>query len=173
MAVASPTPPAKPVPLSAPKVLLMGPPGTGKTWSIASLLEAGVETFVIITEPGGEESLLNAIPKNKPELIQKLHWTYVAPVTAGWGAMGEVLKTIGNSNFQQISDMKSGIAKSPDSNIMKLFKHLQNFVDDRTGQSFGDCTSWGFDRALVLDSLSGLNNLTLQHTVGLDRKSVV
>lgn len=153
--------------ISAPKTLLMGAPGTGKTWSIVTLLQAGIETFVIFTEPGGEESLLNAIQKTNPKLIEKLHWTYVPPVTGGWNAMGEVLKVVGNSNFQMISDMKSGVAKTADSNIMKLFKHLQNFEDARTGQSFGDVTTWGPERALVIDSLSGLNNLALQHTVGL------
>lgn len=164
-----PAPPPKPVvsPLSAPKVLLMGAPGTGKTWSIVTLLRAGIETFVLFTEPGGEESLLNAVKTVDPKLIEKLHWTYVAPVTAGWSAMAEVLKTIGQQNFQQISDLKSGVAKTADSNIMKFFKHLQNFEDSRTGKSFGDVTTWDSSRALVIDSLSGLNNLALQHTVGL------
>lgn len=153
--------------ISAPKVLLMGPPGTGKTWSIVTLLQAGIEVFVLITEPGGEESLLNAVQKVNPTLISKLHWRYVPPVTAGWGALTEVLKTIGNSNFEQISGMKSGIAKTTDGNIMKLFKQLQNFEDEHTGQAFGDVTTWDTSRALVIDSLSGLNNLALQHTVGL------
>lgn len=153
--------------ISAPKVLLMGPPGTGKTWSIVTLLQAGIEVFVLITEPGGEESLLNAVQKVNPSLISKLHWNYVPPVTTGWAGLTEALKVVGSSNFQQISDMKSGVAKSADGNIMKLFRQLQNFEDQRTGQAFGDVTSWDGSRALVLDSLSGLNNLALQHTVGL------
>lgn len=153
--------------ISAPKTLLMGAPGTGKTWSIVTLLAAGIETFVLFTEPGGEESLLNAIQKTNPKLIEKLHWAYVPPVSAGWSGITEVLKVVGNSNFQQISDMKSGVAKTADSNIMKLLKHLQNFEDARTGQSYGDVTQWDTSRALVIDSLSGLNNLALQHTVGL------
>ena len=33
-------------------VLLMGPSGTGKTYSIKSLVETGLETFALFLEPG-------------------------------------------------------------------------------------------------------------------------
>ena len=66
-----------------------------------------------------------------------------------------------------VLDMKSGIAKPASNNVMKVLKNIQNFEDQRSGKFFGDATTWGYDRALVVDSLSGLNILSMQNAVGL------
>jgi AAA+ superfamily predicted ATPase len=48
----TPTPTRSPIP--APNVLLMGDSGTGKTYAIRTLIEAGITPFIIFTEPGME-----------------------------------------------------------------------------------------------------------------------
>ena len=48
-------------------VLLIGTPGSGKTYSLSTLVSAGLETFVISTDPGGPDSLLDAM--NDPNLF--------------------------------------------------------------------------------------------------------
>lgn len=152
--------------LSTPKTILMGAPGSGKTWAITTLIEAGLEVFVIITEPSGVESLLDAMKaKNLP--FDKLHWAYIPPTVAGWKGIENMIQTINLQSYAAISDMKSGIAKESSNTIIKLLRNCENFHDDRTEKKFGDVTSWGYDRALVIDSLSGLNDLAVQNTVGL------
>jgi len=69
-------------------------------------------------------------------------------------------------SYKDISELKSGIGKEQMKQYPKLLGNLENFHDDRTGKDFGDVTSWGSDRLLVVDSLSGLSLITLQHTVG-------
>ena len=73
---------ALPLPSSVPgfNVMLCGTTGTGKTHSIRTLVESGIETFVLFTEPGME--VLADLP---PE---KLHWHYVAPAAPDFAGKG-------------------------------------------------------------------------------------
>lgn len=152
--------------LVAPKVLLMGAPGSGKTWSIPSMLLMGLEVFVLITEPNGLNALLNAC-KSCGAPLDKLHYAYVPPMNASMEALKDVVTTINTMSYSAIADMKAGIAKNQSGGIMKLLKLMENFHCDKTNTDFGSIFSWGYKRAFVLDSLSGLNMLAQQNTVGL------
>lgn len=153
------------MPIQPPGTLLMGPPGSGKTTSLVTLALAGIEVFVIITEPTGVDSLLDAWTKyNAP--IDKLHWATISPTAAGWKAMAEMGKMINAMSYKDLSEMKQGIGKSEMKQFPKLLMLCENFFCERTQKHFGDVTSWGSDRALCVDSLSGLNLIMMQHTVG-------
>jgi hypothetical protein len=145
----------------------MGAPGSGKTWSIPTLMLAGIETFVMITEPNGLPNLLNSCKKmNAP--LDLLHYTYVPPMNASLAALKDVVTTISTMSYSAIADMKSGVSKDPTGGgIMKMLKMWENFHCDRTGKDYGSIFSFGYNRAFVLDSLSGLNMLAMQNTVGL------
>lgn len=49
---------------------------------------------------------------------------------------------------------------------MDFLTTCNNFVCDRTGESFGDVSTWGTDRALVVDGLSGLSKMAMDLVVG-------
>lgn len=150
----------------APKTLLMGPPGSGKTWSIVTLLQAGVEVFAILTEPNALPNILARIKQvNAP--IDKFHYKYVPPLNASFDAMKSMMDIVSVQSYSAIADLKSGIAKDKCSGMKDVLFSIQNFIDDKDGKSYGDATTWGYDRALVIDSLSGLNLLAQQLTVGL------
>ena len=151
--------------LQAPHCLLMGPAGSGKTTSIASFAQKGIECFVIVTEPTGVNSLLDAWERERLN-INLLHYHVVAPASPGWGALKDLAKQINLMSYKDISELKSGIGKEKMIQYPALLDNLENFHDDRTSQAFGDVTGWDSSRVLVLDSLSGLSLLTLQHTVG-------
>lgn len=143
----------------------MGPTGTGKTYSIATLLQSGLEVFVIITEPNGLDTLLDAVEKKNLDL-EKLHWRYVAPAPMDWKALSSMAKTINELSYEDIASLKSGIDKKSNQQFIELLKTLADFKDERTGESFGDVTTWGDDRALVIDSLSGINMMAMNLTIG-------
>jgi hypothetical protein len=154
------------LPLQPPSVLNMGPPGSGKTDALTTFIEAGIELFVIVTEPDGAASLIDAIARRKLDL-SKLHWATCIPTTMGWEALEDMTKTIGSMGFDQIQNIKSGIGKTHTREpAMKLLSLFKNFVDDRTGTSYGPVDKWENSRALAIDSLSGLSLLSLMLAIG-------
>lgn len=151
--------------LQPPSVLLEGASGSGKTSAIVTLIRAGIEVFVIGTEPGFIDSLLDRLYALKLP-IDMLHWTTVLPATEGWEALDEMALKIGTLDFEGISKIK-GIGKERTRvPATKLLSALKDFKDERTLMSFGSFTSWGADRALVIDSLSGLSIIAWYLTVG-------
>lgn len=151
--------------LQTPSVLMMGPPGTGKTYSIMTLLKAGIETFVLMTEPHAIETVLDACAKNNVSL-DKLHWCYTPPAAQGWAGLNDMAVKINTMTYEDLAKIKVGIEKRSSNQVMKLLNACANFPCERTGQHYGDITTWGNDRALVIDSLSGLNVLVMDNTVG-------
>lgn len=151
--------------LQPPATLLMGPPGCGKTSVLATLAMAGIDVFVVITEPTGVDSLLDSWDRLKAP-IEKLHWAVVSPASAGWAGMKEMGLKINSMSYKDLSELKQGISKEQMKAYPALLSLFENFVDARTGEAFGDVTEWDSSRALAVDSLSGLNLIMMQHTVG-------
>lgn len=152
--------------LQPPALLIEGSPGSGKTFSIPTFCKAGIETFVIMTEPGAVESLLDGAKHHGIDM-EKLHWTTVAPTPAGWSALDDMVKQISFQSYEDLTKIKQGIGKDKTRETMLHFlNQLKNFKDERTGKEYGDFTSWDDTRALVIDSLSGLNTIIWTLTIG-------
>jgi len=143
----------------------MGPAGSGKTTALASFARQGLEVFVIITEPTGVDSLIDAWEREGLDW-NLLHYRVVPPASPGWAAMKDMATRIHLMDFKALSELKSGVGKDQMQQLPALLKSLENFHDDRTGKDYGDVTTWLPTRVLALDSLSGLSIITLQHTVG-------
>lgn len=139
------------------KTALIGPSGTGKTHSIRSLIAAGITPFIIFTEDS--RSMLSDLPADK------CHWAYISPSASNWGAMIDSAKKINTLPFQALTALKD-VNKNGYKQFIDVLELCNNFVCERTGESFGDVSSWGTDRCLVLDSLSGLNEMAMSLVVG-------
>lgn len=151
--------------LQPPACLVLGPSGAGKTTALATFAKMGIEVFVVVTEPTGVDSLLDAWEREKLD-INLLHYCSVPPASAGWGALREMGLKINSMSYKDLSELKSGIGKDQMKQYPKLLNAFENFTCDRTGAQYGDVTTWGSDRVLALDSLSGLSLIIMQHTVG-------
>ena len=152
--------------IQPPSTLLMGGSGSGKTSSLCTFIPAGVELFVLVTEPGGAESLLDFCETNKFD-VNKLHWTTAMPITQGWKGLQDMVQKISLLDFEALAKIKSGIGKEDTRPAaMALLNGIANFKCERTGKEYGDVTSWGPDRAFGLDSLSGLSQIAWALTVG-------
>ena len=151
--------------LQPPHSLVMGPAGSGKTTSIATYAKAGIECFVIVTEPTGADSLHDAWERYDldPKL---LHYAVIPPTTAGWGALKDMGVRINSMSYKDLADLRSGIGKEHMKQWPALIHNMESFHDARTGESFGDVTAFDSSRALIMDSLSGLSLITLQNAVG-------
>ena len=147
------------------KTMLLGPPGAGKTYSISTLVQAGLETFVLFTDPGGEESLLDAMRDRKLPM-DKLHYKYVAPASPKWATLKDMAKKINIMGYNDLAGLKSGINKSDYQQFFDLLDTLANFTCEHCGKEFGPVDDFGADKALVVDSLSGINVMVMDMTIG-------
>lgn len=156
----------KPKHLQGAGVLLIGAPGSGKTYSLSTLVAAGLETFVISTDPGGIDSLLDAMSDRKLPM-DKLHWHYCPPGAASWDDLHAQAHKISLLDYKGVKGMKAG-DKTAFSQYLKFLSGMKNFVDDRTGEAFGAVDSWpaSSNRAVVVDSLSGVNAMALRLMIG-------
>lgn len=147
------------------KTLLMGAPGGGKTTSLTTMIEAGIELFVLITDPGGEEALIDAMELKKLPM-DKLHWHYVAAASPSWETLMKQAKLINMMGYKALADIKSGIEKNDYQQFMELIKACEDFPCDRTGKTYGPIDKWGTDKCFALDSLSGVNTMALDMMIG-------
>jgi hypothetical protein len=160
--------PAPAVELKAGTALLFGEPGTGKTHSLITLLEAGLEVFDIVTEPGGLVTIMEQIRKHprSADFINKFHYTQISPVPIGWSALKDMGNIVNRMGYEDIAKLKTGIGKQHMDVFTKLLADMENFTCDHCMRAFGDVTTWDDSRALVLDSVSGLNKIMKDQTVG-------
>lgn len=149
--------------IQPPSVLLMGGVGSGKTYSLATLAEAGLEVFVISTEPVGLDTLIDVFDKKK--LMDKLHWAQVTPSRPGFGDLQKSANVIASNTFETLTKMApSGDRRN--AQWIKVLTLLSNFQDERTGKSFGPVDNFTSNQVLVIDSLSGLNIMAMDLVVG-------
>lgn len=150
--------------LAGTNVLVMGPAGTGKTHSIGTLVETGVEVFYLGLEPGLESLLGYFTDQGKP-IPPNLHWHHLkAPKTSFKDMMDSANKvnTLALDALSKMADPK----RSNYNQFVLLLESLNNFKDDRTGEVFGDVEDWGPDRALVMDGMAGLCRMSMALVVG-------
>lgn len=145
------------------KVLLLGATGSGKTHSLVSLLEAGVTPFVLFTEPG--MATVSKVLKEGGYSLDDCKWHYISPASQDFASMITMSTNLNKMSFEMIAKLQDP-NKSQYLQWVEVLRTCENFTDDRTGVSYGNIGTWGTDRALCIDSLSGLNDMAMSLIVG-------
>lgn len=145
-------------------VLLMGPSGTGKTHSIGTLVDLGIDVFYLALESGMESLLGYWTDRGKP-IPDNLHWHKVAAPSASFSDMIANAKNINMLNLESLAKM-SDPNKSKHNQFISLLEALNNFPDDRTGELFGPVNLWDQSRVLVVDGATGLSQCAMALVVG-------
>lgn len=151
-------------PVAGPAILLMGGPGSGKTDSLATLIECGLELFVLGTETRFKDSLLDSITRRGLDR-SRLHTKLIQPLPGSFSSLIASAELINKLSYESLCAIKNDPSKANYGQFIELLRSLSDFRDD-LGQSFGPVDSWGVDRALAIDSLSGLNLMALDLVVG-------
>lgn len=145
-------------------VLLMGPAGTGKTHAIGTLVEAGIEVFYMAFESGTESLLGYWTDRGKP-VPENLHIATVRPASASWTEMAEnvrMVNTLGYDSLKKMSDPN----RSKYNQYEQFLRSFNDFKPDGADKGFGAVDSWGPERALVIDGMTGLSHAAMQAVIG-------
>lgn len=153
-------------PLRPPSTLLMGPAGTGKTTSLATLIKAGLKLRMLATEPSAPSRVLGRLAELGLS-AEGFDWNFVQPAAASWDSLISSAEAVNAFTIKQLADMTGGIAKKDSNNWILFLRAMNNFVSAKTGEHFGDIASWGDDVAFVIDGLTGVNQMSRMLTVGL------
>jgi hypothetical protein len=143
-------------PNKPPAVLLMGGVSSGKTESLRTLVDAGLEVFIIKTEPS--EVLDNTDPT-------RVHWRYIAPALVPWTTMVQNSRLMNTLTYKDLCNIEE-MDRSKYTQYIDVLNACNNFVDDRTGKAYGDVMAFGPDKAFGFDGLSGLSDMALDLIVG-------
>lgn len=144
--------------------LLMGPSGTGKTHSIGTLVDLGIDVFYLALE-SGMESLLGYWTDRNLEVPKNLHWHKLAGPTADFTNMIANAKSINTLNLDSLAKMTDP-NKSKHNQFISLLEALNNFPDDRTGEKYGAVNTWDQSRVLVIDGATGISQCAMALVVG-------
>jgi hypothetical protein len=139
-------------------VLLIGGIGTGKTTSLKSLIAQGITPCVIGLEPG-IEAILGDLPKGSYHLVN------ILPGHEDWKKLLSTAQLIQNSSLKAIAEM-GDIRKKDFPQYIDIIQACANFKCEITGKELGPVDSWGTDRALCIDTLSGFNKICMNFVIG-------
>ena len=139
-------------------IFLLGESGTGKTHSLRTLIPSGVTPFIIFTEKG----MLTA--GDEPD--SSCHWHYIPPADPEWDILEKNAKMISTMSYESLTQLKTGMNKQGYTQWLDIMTTMNDFVCDRCGVHFGGVQNWNTDRAIVIDSLSGLNTMSMDLVIG-------
>lgn len=150
--------------LSGVNVLLMGPAGTGKTHSIGTLVDSGLEVFYLALE-SGLESLLGYYTDNGKPIPDNLHWHVLEAPKSNFSTLLDSATKINQLSLESLAKMQDP-NRGKHNQFISLLTALNNFTDHRTGEVFGPVNEWGTDRVLVIDALTGLGKAAMSLVIG-------
>ena len=151
-------------PLPGFNILLMGPAGTGKTHSIGTLVDSGLQVFYLGLEPG-LESLVGYYSDRGLKIPANLHWHSLEAAAAGFDAMiGDATKinTMALDSLAKMVDPN----KSKHNQFIKLLQCLNNFTSHRDGSAHGPVDKWPNTHVLVIDGMAGLARAAMSLVIG-------
>lgn len=147
-------------------VLLMGPPGSGKSRSLCTLLNHPKHPYTklicFVTEPGGSDVLRANLNE---EQLSRCHFKTILPAALDFKSLGAIFKTIHSLTFEGLTQMKGGIGKEKFTQFLDVVAACGDFTSDE-GIHFGNIGDLPSEYILVFDSMSGLVNMVLDMTTG-------
>lgn len=155
--------------LIGPKVLIEGPAGTGKTYSLGTVVDwaakNGKEVFVLFTE-NGLESLLGYWTDRKLPVPECLHYHNTLTKPISLASLLTTADNVGRLSYESIAKMTDANRGGENNAFHKILSACADFPDDRSGEKFGPVDSWGKDRIFIIDSLSELSNAAFKMVIG-------
>lgn len=154
--------------LAGPNILENGEAGTGKTYSLGTLVdwcaEHGKQAFYLDIE-NSLETLLGYWTDRGLKVPDCLHWHQVITAPVSLAQMVKGAKDTGDLSLELIAKSLDA-ARGQNNPFWKILTACSNFVDDRTGELFGPVDKFGTDKVFMLDSFTELSNAAAKMVIG-------
>lgn len=156
--------------LEGPKIILIGPSGTGKTRSLGTMVDWAAKQSpprpvrILFTENGLETLLGYWTDRNLP-VPPNLAWHVVKTKTIPLKDLLAGAKNVGLLSYKALTEMVDP-NRSANNPYLKIMEILASFKDDRTGKDLGNIGEWGNDVIFGIDSLSELANACMKMVIG-------
>ncbi len=145
-------------------VLLMGPAGTGKTHSLGTLVDAGVELFYFAYEAGAE-SLLGYWTDRGLPVPKNLHISTVKAASASFGEMADSARQVNQLSYDTLKKTVDP-SRSKYNQFEQFLRAFNDVKPDGETVSYGSIDKWGPNRALAIDGLTGLGDSAMKAVIG-------
>lgn len=146
------------------KVLLMGESGTGKTYSIGTLVDAGIEVFYFAYEQGAETLLGYWADKGLP-IPKNLHICTVKGQNASFLEMADAVKQVNTLPYETLKKF-SDPNRLKYNQIEMFLRTFNKVTPDGSDKNYGAVASWDCTKAVVIDGLTGLSDSAMKAVIG-------
>jgi hypothetical protein len=142
----------------------MGPSGTGKTHSIGSLVDTGIEVHFLAFEAGVESLLGYWTDRGKP-VPPNLHIFTVKPASASWSEMADQVKFVNTLSYEALKK-QTDPNRSKYDQFEKFLRTFNDVREDGTEKKYGSIDTWDTGKVLVIDGCTGLGDAAMKAVIG-------
>lgn len=145
-------------------ILLEGPTGTGKTYILGTIADAGIDLCCLFAE-NGRETLMGYWTDRGLPVPSNVYWHDLPRGEGSFANLADMAHMVNSYTMEALFKMQDP-KRHAHNQFVTLLRALANFKDDRTGKELGPVDKWGPNRCLAIDSLTGLNPLAMSLVIG-------
>lgn len=162
------------IPLSGPKVLLMGPTGTGKTYSLGTLgdwAQAHGKTMFVLGLDQGVEAMFGywtdppPAGQGKP-IPPAVHWKQQLTSQISLARQLKAVEKAGQLSYAMLCKLIDSERSGENNPFWKILGACANPVSDRDGKKFPMIDQWDDSMIFVIDGLTELSNAAMKMQIG-------